>query len=226
MRKFRISIAQTFLETARSVQNVGLLIDRAKKKQISEMTEDDAAATLALAVSSISIIYSVLAVESFVNYQLYSLWKRSRETSGKPKGTCSTSCPTDPLLGKFYKEYGLENRFVQLKGKKGIRELPERIKTICKYLPVIPIHAANPKLWQEFLALVEKSRHFLVHSYPDPELVQGNLDRMLMKEPLDLHPRVAASVIRHFYVQRGGTPPAWLDKNKVFRFSRIEFPIS
>ena len=75
MRKFRISIAQTFLETARSVQNVGLLIDRAKKKQLSEMTEDDAAATLALAVSSISIIYSVLAVESFVNYQLYSLWK-------------------------------------------------------------------------------------------------------------------------------------------------------
>jgi len=225
MQNFSLSLPQTFLETARSVQGVIRPIDPGRSKQIPGMTEEGSAATLALAVSSISIIYSVLAVEAFANYWLYRLWKESRDDHDGRQDVRSKRQVPKAFLKQFYEEYGKGNAFEHLKSKKGIRELPDRINTICKYLPVIPIYEATPNLWQEFLTLLKQSRHFLVHPYPDPDLIQNNLDRMLTKESLDLHPRIAASVIRHFYVQRGGSPPAWVEKNMVFRFNGVEFPL-
>jgi hypothetical protein len=174
-----------------------------------------------------AVLYSVLAVESFINYQLYQLWSESRD--------CHKACEdlqkanpglrVAPTLNEFYEKYGTVEEFEQLKEKREIRELGERIKLVCKYLNVRPIHEANPKLWEKLLALLQGQRHFLVHPYPDPSAVQKRLTHILTREPLETHPSTATAVIRHFYEERGQCPPAWLEKNTSFRFTGLEFPI-
>jgi hypothetical protein len=221
-----ISLAQTFLETARCTHGIPLNIDRDKLDSLPGTENYDTIGSLALSLSSISIIFSYLAVESFINYQLYSLWRRSRDAHAQSQHESLPNARSKAaLLKEFYNRFGIEDKFEQLKRNKEIRELSHRIKTVCIYLDVKPIHEADHALWQKFLVLVKESRHFLVHPYPDPVVAQKRLSQILTKDKLGVYSTTAASVIRHFYVQQGAIPPEWLEDNKLFRFTGVQFPI-
>jgi hypothetical protein len=224
-QEINLHFDQAFLETARSVQQISFVSDPKRVGEIPGMTDCDARGALALSLSSISIIYSFLAVENFINCQLHSLWVKSRERSVSTNAKRAPFGPTGTeLLDKFYGEFGREDDFERLKNRSEIRELAERIKTVCRYLGLKQIYEVDPALWHNFITLMADSRHFLTHAYPDPELVQRQSDQVLQKNPPETYSDTAASIIRHFYVQKGSTPPTWLDKNEIFRFTCVEFP--
>lgn len=159
------------------------------------------------ALTSLTIIYSYLAIEAFVNYQLYQIWKK-RETD-------------DPAGAHFKKRFGDIPKFEDLRRTR-LRELPERIKALCDLLGYEQIHNRQPQLWQDFKILVEKARHFLVHPVPDSERFQQIFSQIHTQTPGRLYVRVAEEVIQHLYTEGHVTPPSWLHENQLIRLRGVE----
>ena len=161
-----------------------------------------------LAVMSISIVYSYLSVESFVNYQLFQIWQRRRDGS--------------PESGRFLELLGDEEDFENLKSSKRARELGARYKTLCRILAFKSPVETQPTLWQGFKELLELSRHFLVHPYPDKEYFQKNLSRIGGDVEAGRYADIAQRLIGHLYEQSGAKPPIWLGGNTLIRFRGVE----
>jgi len=159
-------------------------------------------ANATLGLISVSIIYSYLAIESFINAQLYSVWKRRHDGSQESIRFLS-------LLGDVEK-------FEALKNVKDVRYLGERMKYLCQILGFKKPHEINDTLWQDFKNLVEISRHFLVHPFPDTEYFHNNISRIMTETKAGKYSNIASSLIGHFYDEAGKTRPPWLSENTLY----------
>lgn len=156
---------------------------------------------------SLTVIYSFLAVEAFVNYQLYRIWRRRNGT--------------DLSALRFRERFGEVPRFEDLR-LTDVRELAERVKALCYLLGYAKVHEKNPRGWQDFKSLLKQARHFLVHPIPDPERFQAALATMLTKTPVGTYVRAAQGIIGHFYAEGHLVEPRWLQANEIMQFGGVE----
>jgi hypothetical protein len=157
---------------------------------------------------SISVIYSFLAIEAFVNHELFRLWDRRHDGSVEAKN--------------FLSELNDPSTFEELKGNSKIRELPERIKTLCRLLQFPAPHSAIPHTWRNLSELVRASRHFLVHIYPEPQYFHRNMSRIMSKTQAGAYVRVVEELLSFLWTQGKVTPPPWLTQNTLLRFRGVD----
>jgi len=156
---------------------------------------------------SITVLYSFLAIESFLNYQLYQLWKRRSESSVASR--------------RFLEELGDEAEFERLKVHPKMREIPARLKTYCKIVGFALPHERIPDTWRRLSELVEESRHFLVHAYPDPVHFHGNMARIMGKTKSGEYVRVTEEILAFLWAQSGKAAPEWLAHNTLLAFRGV-----
>ena len=164
------------------------------------------------ALVSVSIVYSYLAVEAFVNSQLYNVWKRRHDGSVQ----------AERLLALL----GYVAPFEALKGHKRVRGLSERIKTVCQILDIKPPHEGAPKVWQDFIHLVEVSRHFVIHPTPDPEYFQEHMERIMTETKAGKYADTARDIIGNLYDASGESRPEWLTKNTLLKFRGVDLLVN
>lgn len=157
---------------------------------------------------SMTVIYSYLTIESFVNYQLFRLWERRHD--GSTEGN------------RFLAELGNPDKFEGLKNHKKVGDLPKRLKTLCDLLGYRKPHEVIPQIWQKFHDLLKDSRHFLVHPYPEKEFVQQNLSRIMTKTKAGEYVEVAEKILSFLYQQGGKQPPAWVSANILLQFKGVD----
>lgn len=168
----------------------------------------DELANAIFSVVSITIVYSFLALESFLNYQLFRLWARRADGSEESN--------------RFLSELGDVSEFIRLKSNDKVREVPARLKTVCRLLGYPPPHEAIPATWQRLNDLVEASRHFVVHPFPDADFFNKNMRRMMTETTTGSYVRVVEEVISFLYTEGGKTVPAWAIGNQLIQFRGVE----
>ncbi len=213
-----IPITQCYLEMARS-------LNYANVRYNNEVKDDkiDRESSFTFSFATLTTIYSYLAVESFTNFHLHELWKSSRYNHQQIEELNKThpEFNAKALYDDFYKEYGKEDNFVKLKNTQ-VGKMKEKIKVLCKEFNFPQIYEKEPKLWREFLELLEKTRDFLVHPNPAEDLIQKYCNQLVNTEkPFITFPDVAANIIKHFYNSSNSNPPSFLEKNELFFISEI-----
>lgn len=224
--KINLSLTQLYLEMARSIFTG---IHPPENKTIDQILAEegiDPFAGIIFSITSVTVIYSYLALESFTNYHLYKIW----ETSRKAHEAVEDLKQRDPKVAEkiiptydsFYKDYGRFNRFEDLK-QTNLKDLDKRIKVICEAYKISKIHDTDTKLWQEFKGLLEKVRHFLVHPFPDPTKFQDMMKTILQEKKLGHYVQIAQDIIKHFYMETGIEVPNWIEKNTLFLIKGFEY---
>lgn len=198
--KFRYNLSQCYLEIARCAFTS---IHTTDKKEKIQQTHSQEIANTIFGILSTSIIYSYLAIESFVNYQLYRVWEKRNSDFPEAK--------------RFNTEFKNITEFIKLKDKKSICELGERIKTICRLLNYKQIHKTDKQLWQKFCELVSCARHFLVHPFPDPSKFNDIFKQIMEKNKAGLYVEVAEKIIKFLYNESNMQHPDWLQENKLLK---------
>ncbi len=215
---FNIPITQCYLEMARS-----FIFSNVRHNNEVKVEKIDRDSSFTFSFASLLTIYSYLAVESFANYNLYKLWKVSRDNFQKIE-ELNKSHPeinVKALHEEFYQEYGKVDDFVNLKNTQ-IGKMKEKLKVLCKEFGFPQIYETSPKLWQEFLELLEKARDFLVHPNPEDDIFHKYCRQLINTEkPFQTFPEVAAGIIKHFYNSSNVQPPNYLEKNELFFISEI-----
>ena len=205
--KLTFRLTQCYIEMARSAFTTIHHRGAEDRDELVNTSAHNPMANVKLALVSMSIIYSYLAIESFTNYQFWQIWAKRN---------------TSDAIGKWFQEkFPKTKKFEDFKRTR-LRDLGVRIKVICDRLGYRQLHKINPTLWQKFKELVEDSRHFLIHPFPDPEVVQEKLGRIMFKKKAGEYVQVACDIIRHFYQENGQEPPLWLDHNLLFRFRGVD----
>lgn len=202
----RYNLSQDYLEIAR-----GALTEIHGKVPTTEEAAPELSNELAnaiFAVVSISIVYSFLALESFLNYQLFRLW--ARRTDGSEEAS------------RFLSELGDVPEFVRLKTNDKVREVPARLKTLCRLLGYPMPHEAIPRTWQRLNDLVEASRHFVVHPFPDADYFNKNMRRMMTETTAGSYIEVVEEVFTFLYTKSGKAVPPWVTDNELIRFRGID----
>ncbi len=207
-KKLTLNLTHCYLEIARS-SIVSLNLDYPKVERLLQEHSYDPIVNSTISIVSVTIIFSYLAIESFVNYQLYRIWEKRNDQSHTSK--------------RFFEIFGDVDDFLKLKTNKKVKELGERIKTLCELLSYQKPHEANPRLWQEFKELNEISRHFLVHPYPSDQFFNENLRRIGLETPTEKYVNIAQEILLHFHKQGGLKPPDWLKKNTLVGFEGVRF---
>lgn len=205
--KFTYNLTHCYLEVARG----GLTAIHHPTLSLDEVLDQHGPNPLVnaiLAAASITVLYSFLAVESFVNYQLFRVWERRHD------GT--------PESARFLVQLGDLTKFEQLKSIYKVRELPERIKTLCRVLAFPLPHDAIPNTWRRFTSLVEVSRHFFVHPYPDPAYFQSQMKRIMTETKTGEYVKVAEEILTFLYRSRGKPLPSWVNASTLLRFKGVE----
>ena len=215
---FFIPITQCYLEMARSIiySNV-----RHNNEVKNEKIDRDSSFTFAFA--SLTTIYSYLAVESFTNYHLFKLLKAAKYNHQQIEeiNRLHPELNAKALYEDFYQKYGEAENFVDLKNTE-ISKMKEKLKVLCEEFKFPQIYEKEPKLWQEFLELLEKTRDFLVHPNPEEDIFHKYCKQLINTEkPFITYPDVAAGIIKHFYNSSKTQPPSFLEKNELFFISEI-----
>jgi len=206
--RFRYNLTQCYLEMARCAFT-GVYAGTRKPLTAGGLRRNkNRVAGILFAMTSLTIIYSFLAVEAFVNYQLYQIWRRRSS-----KGELSVI--------RFHERFGEVARFQDLRYS-DVRELGERVKTLCYLLGYAKFHDKHPRLWQQFRNLLEHARHFLVHPFPDPQRVQSTLETILTRTATGTYVSAAEGVIGHFYSEGHLASPSWLHANQLMRLKGVE----
>lgn len=218
-----LNLTQLYLEMARSIFTE---IHYPPEKTIQETVAKEGispSAGLIFAVTSVTIIYSYLALEAFVNYHLYKIWEASRRNYQALKKNNLLKRAT-PKYFDFYKAYGSRaEKFKDLKKTADLRDLGKRIKVLCEALNIPKIHEADAGLWEDFKGLLEEARHFLVHPFPDPTEFQETIKTILQKEEPGRYVQVTQNIVKHFYSQTGREIPGWVDENELLRLKGFEY---
>jgi len=218
----KIRISQAYLELARSY--VGA-IAHSETTDVSnpEQAELDNQATTSFAFAALSTIFSYMAIEAFVNYELFKIWQHARiahDAIEKIQKT-NASMPPVPVYDGFHKKYGHINDFTQLKNS-DLVELKERIKVICEANGLPKIHETNSTLWNEFNDLLKETRHALVHPNPDDVVFAKTTQCVFSPDLYKKYPRIASDVIAYFYRAANVKVPDYLERNQLFIVSGIE----
>lgn len=200
------NLVQCFLEMARAIYNTKCYLPEAK--QVSLNKEVKLRSEMSFLITSLSIIYSYLAIEAFVNWHLYKIWQRSRGTSGK-------------AYNVFYQEYGQINKFTELKDR-GLSDLKDRINVLYDNYQVPRIHDRNPGLWQDFNDLLKKARVFIVHPFPNPPKFEEFMKMVQEEHELSKWGKIAEEIISHFFISKNKKLPNWLRRNEFFAIKGFE----
>ncbi len=200
-----LRISQCYLEVARAIFTS---FSRPNEQDIEQKNLNEALHNAILSITTVTIIYSYMAIEAFVNFQFYKVW------NSRHNGTVSSD--------KFLQKFGDVKKFEDLKNT-NISNLGERIKEYCDVKGYIKIHKKDPKLWQDFKELVEDARHFLIHPFPDPTVVQQKFSTILSKTGMGKYVEVAEAILTHFYEEGRIPKPDWLKENKLIRIRGIDF---
>lgn len=203
--KITYDVAQCCLEMARAVYTE---VHLPGAKQVPLNKEVNLRSQMGFLITSLTIIYSYLAIEAFVNWHLYKIWQRSRDTSGK-------------AYGPFYQEYGQINEFTKLKDT-DLGDLKKRIKVLCDNYEVRHIHKSKPKLWRDFNELLKEARNFTSHPFPDPAKFQEYMKTIQEEHELGKWAKIAEEVISHFFESKNKDLPNWLSRNQFFAIKRFE----
>lgn len=199
--KFKYDLAQCYLEMARAAYDAEMHTRRRNIDTFSQ-TELNIRAQASFLTATLTIIYSYLAIEAFVNNGLYSIWKESRRTGGKK-------------YPDFYKFYGHIAEFKRLKDK-GLKDLERRIKVLCTNYQIPPISTDNSQLWEEFKVLLKEARHFIIHPFPDPSKFQKIMKTVQEEQKYRKWAEIAEKVIRYFFEKLNRPVHPWLEHNQFF----------
>ena len=216
-----VNVPQAYLELARSYVAA---IAHSKVSDLSKLGDvvEPKFATTVFAFMSLSTIFSYSAIESFVNYALYDIWSQSRHAheAVEKMRLLDPSRRYVPVFDGFYQKFGQRFPFSELR-KTRLRELTERIKSICKAhdFPCLP--QTDAKLWNGLLNL-EQMRHQLIHPIPEQAEFNNVVQSLVSTESYALYPQTAASVIRFFYESAKLEPPGFLSANELFNIRDIQ----
>lgn len=219
-------VPELYLEMARSAFTT---LRHPGKKTVEQIYEEDGGGPLfqiQFAMISVTIFYSYLALESFVNERLYEIWETARidhktfEDSKQKNLKLAESLK--PTYDSFYQEYGKTEPFEKLK-ETYLRDLAKRIKVVCKELKIRQIYKVNNKLWQEFRGLLEKVRHYFIHPFPDPSKFDKMMRTILMEQKAGKYVQIAQDIIKHFYNETRKDIPKWVDNNLLFTITGFEY---
>ncbi len=218
--KINLRLTQLYLEMARSV------FTGIHHPEIRTEEEFDAIAGSIFSITTVTIIYSYLALEAFSNYHLYTIWEHSKKAHKaieelKQKDPEHTQ-KIIPTYDQFHQNYGRYDQFEDLKTT-DLRELGERMKVICDAFKIPKIHEVDARLWQEFKGLLEKARQFLVHPFPDPTKFQNMMKTILWERKIGEYAQTAQNMIKYFYKQLGREVPNWVEKNTLFLSKGFEY---
>jgi len=201
------NLTQDYLEIARgALTQIHGKVPAREEDTAPELSNELANAIFS--VVSITIVYSFLALESFLNYQLFRLWARRADGSQES--------------GRFLNELGDASEFVRLKANDKVREVPARLKTLCRLLAYPLPHEAIPSTWQRLNDLVEASRHFVVHPFPDTDYFNKNMRRMMTETTAGSYVKVVEEIIAFLYAKSGKSVPAWVTENQLIRFRGVD----
>ena len=195
-----------YLEVAR-----GMMLSIHHPLDAHSFTEEHGASPLANAVFSImsvTVIYSYLAVEAFVNGRLYKVWQTRHDTT--PDGQRFIAILGDPVS------------FEELRHHRRVATLPERVKVLCEILQIPKPHEVDEPLWNTFTGLVNTCRNFLVHPTPAPNIFMRHMPRIMQSTPAGEYYRAAQTMIGHFFTQRRIPEPDWLRANTLLRFRGVD----
>jgi len=200
IQKFSYNVPQCYLELARSAFTS--LHSTAKREEIL-INHPNKMANALFALASTSLIYSYMTIEAFVNAQLYIIWEKRNSGTNE--------------ANRFNSEFPKTEKFENLKTDKKIRELNERITTLCRLLGYKQIHKEDSKLWQNFNELLDNVRHFLIHPFPDPKKFNRIMETILEQNKAGLYVEIAEQIIKYLYKQAKRDAPDWLQKNKLLK---------
>jgi len=206
---FQFHLSHTYLEIARAA--TGPLPFRHPSGNLDAFIENhgpDPMANAILGVVSISVIYSYLSLEAIVNYWLFQLWEERHNGSHRSQ--------------RFLRLLGDVAPFEKYKTHASIKELGERIKSLCAILGIPKPHEAIPETWSRFKDLAEAFRHFLIHPVPDSRKFHETMKRMLEEQPSGVYVQVATELIGYMYERMGMPVPIWLSRSTLLRFGSVE----
>ena len=217
-----VIVSQAYLELARSYVAATA---SSKVRDITDPNSPDQSnrATTTFGFAALSTIFSYAAIEAFVNHGLYLIWEDARHAHKviDEIQRSDLSRRYIPIYTDFYKKYGRFFPFKTLKST-DLRELTERIKTICKARNLPSLPQTKTKLWENLLRL-EQTRHDLIHPAPEQTKFNELIERLFSTEPHHLYPQTASDIIRFFFQSTNSQPPDYLDNNQLFRINTIEF---
>lgn len=207
--KLQITLSHVYLEMARAVFS----LDRPSGK--SDGPAQDYPTTFGLL--SVTILYSYLAVESFVNYQFCTIYQHAVKAhqACEKLGGLHAKDEIVPTYDDFYRQYGntpLESIRLELK---------EKIKAVCSAYGISQIYDVDSHLWQDFCDILKESRDFLVHTIPDPKIFQHHMQQLVEKTTTGKYVEIAIGIILYFYEQLGKKPPKWLNQNELIQLLAV-----
>ena len=221
------NVPQLYLEMARAVFTG---VRHPEKKTLEQICDEDGLDPLLgiqFAMISVTILYSYLAIEAFVNAYLYEIWDQSRiihmtvEDLRQKNHKLSESFK--PRYDDFYQKYGKIEPFEKLKQEKELRDLAERIKLVCKEFNIRQIYEVDNGLWQEFKGLLEKVRHYFTHPYPDPTKFDEMMKTILLEQKGGKYLQISQDIIKHFFVETKRDIPKWVEENLLFTIKGFEY---
>ena len=221
-QSINVTVSQAYLELARSYVDA-TASSKARNVGVSSVLNLEGQATTTFAFAALSTIFSYAAIESFVNYGLYLIWKDARHAH-EAIDEIQQLDPSHryiPIYDAFYKKYGRFFPFRSLKST-DLRELTQKIKTICKARNLPSLSQTKTMLWENLLKL-EHTRHELIHPSPEQEKFNELVERLFSTEPYDLYPQTASDTIRFFFESTNTKAPDYLENNRLFRIKAIEF---
>lgn len=204
---YRYNLTHCYLEVTRgSMMQVHAKVPSDRADDEVEISNDIVSAVFAL--TSITIIYSYLSLESFTNYRLFHLWQQRRANTEFSK--------------RLLRELGESGSFEEPCENSKVHELHKRIRVVCRVLGYKEPHIAIPATWRRFNELAKDSRHFLVHPHPDADFFQGRMKLIIMETKTGEYVRVVEELLTFMYQQGGKSVPEWLSKNTLLAFRGAE----
>lgn len=202
----QVSLSHSYLEVARAVLLPSKAVEHDRAKQLDYPT--------LFSLLSVTILYSYLSLESFINYHFGDIHKQSILAHDSIEELKKSKPNEDlvPEFSSFYENYG------KIPVEKLRLELKKKITELCNALGYSQLHDVNPKLWQDFCDVLKPARDFLVHPVPDPDIFQERMSRMMSDTPSGNYVEITTGIIEHFYEQAEKTKPSWLYKNEFLQF--------
>lgn len=220
------NVPQLYLEMARAVFTG---VHHPEKKTLEQICDEDGMDPLLgiqFAMVSVTILYNYLAIEAFVNVYIYKIWNESRiihwAVEDLKQKNLKLTENSKPRYDDFYQKYGKKFPFEKLK-ETDLRDLAKRIKVVCKEFNIRQIYEVNNKLWQEFIGLLGKVRHYFIHPYPDPTKFEEMMKTILLEQKGGKYLQIAQDIIKHFYVETKRDIPKWVEQNLLFTIKGFEY---
>lgn len=206
--KLQISLSHVYLEMARAVFSHG-------SSEITDGAAQDYPTIFGLL--SLTILYSYLAVESFINYHFYTIYQHAVKAHQECEklGNLSANDEIVPTYNDFFRHYGdTPLKSIRLK-------LKEKIKAVCSAYEISQIYDVDPQLWQDFCDILKTSRDFLVHAIPDPQIFQEHMRKLVAETTTGKYVEIATGIIKYFYERFDKEPPQWLNQNELIQLYAV-----